>query len=384
MRTQIFARKSCCLAMAVMALSFAFASRAAENKVETGPSAPEKGFKSIFNGKDLTGWDGDPALWSVKDGAIVGQTTKEHPAEHNTFLIWTNGTVGDFEVRCDFKIFPNNNQGFANSGIQYRSKVLDKNGWVVGGYQADMEAGPNYTGILYEERMTRGIMATRGEKVVWDSKCLKRVVGSLGSPAELGAFVKKGDWNHYDVVAQGHHLRHFINGHEMVDVVDNCASKRADRGVLALQLHHGPPMTVEYRNFRLKNLAGNTSASAGDLKRMQGAWQVAGIEVGGEEAPAESVTNIEVHISGEKFKVLNLGSDAAGTFVLDSTQMPRQIEIHPESGPDAGQVWPGIYELENNSMKVCYSRIASRRPSSLQTGTDADLVLITYNRKAAE
>src|ERR1700693_3603848 len=83
------------------------------------------GFRKIFNGKDLTGWDGDPRLWSVKEGAITGQTTAENPATVNTFLIWTNGTVGDFELRCSFKIVPNNDKGFANSGIQYRSQVLD-------------------------------------------------------------------------------------------------------------------------------------------------------------------------------------------------------------------------------------------------------------------
>src|SRR5712671_7955785 len=91
----------------------------------------ENGFTSIFNGKDLTGWTGDPRLWSVKDGAITGQTTPENPAKGNTFLIWTNGTVGDFELRCSFKIDANNDQGFANSGIQYRSKVLDPGNWVV-------------------------------------------------------------------------------------------------------------------------------------------------------------------------------------------------------------------------------------------------------------
>src|SRR5882724_9528798 len=99
----------------------------------------DKESKSIFNGKDLAGWDGHPKLWSVKDGAIVGQTTAENPAKGNTFLIWTNGDVGDFELRCSYKLVANNDKGFANSGIQYRSKILDPSYWVVGGYQADME-----------------------------------------------------------------------------------------------------------------------------------------------------------------------------------------------------------------------------------------------------
>src|SRR6266446_6450370 len=145
----------------------------------------ENGFKSLFNGKDLSGWDGNPKLWSVKEGAITGQTTAENPAKGNTFLIWTNGEVSDFELRCSFKIVPGNDKGFGNSGIQYRSKILDPKNWVVGGYQADMEAGKTYTGILYEERMTRQIMAARGEKVVWDTNCVKRVVGSLGKSEDL-------------------------------------------------------------------------------------------------------------------------------------------------------------------------------------------------------
>jgi hypothetical protein len=213
----------------------------------------EKGFLPIFNGKDLTGWEGNPKLWSVKDGAITGQTTAENPAKGNTFLIWTNGTPGDFELRCSFKLVPGDAQGFANSGVQYRSKVLDPVNWVVGGYQADMEAGPTYTGILYEERM-RGIMALRGEKVVWDKDNKKQVVGSVGDAATIEASVKKGDWNDYIIIAKGNHLQQFVNGKQTIDVVDECEAKRAMSGVLALQLHAGAPMMAQFKNIRIKHL----------------------------------------------------------------------------------------------------------------------------------
>ena len=213
----------------------------------------EPGFESIFNGKDLTGWDGNPKLWSVKDGAITGQTTAENPAKGNTFLIWTKGTVADFELRCSFKLVPGDAKGFANSGIQYRSKVVDPANWVVGGYQADMEAGPTYTGILYEERF-RGIMATRGEKVVWDKDCKKQVVGSVGNADEIEASLKKGDWNDYVIIAQGNHLQQFINGKQTVDVTDDCEAKRAMSGILALQLHAGSPMMAQFKNIRIKKL----------------------------------------------------------------------------------------------------------------------------------
>src|ERR1044071_3028123 len=214
----------------------------------------EKGFTSIFNGKDLTGWSGDPRLWSVKDGAVTGQTTPENPAKGNTFLIWTNGTVSDFELRCSFKLGANNDKGFANSGIQYRSKVLDPANWVVGGYQADMDAGAVYTGTLYEERMTRATMAFDGEKVLWDQDCNRKLLGMMGSAAEIQAAVKKEDWNEYVIKAQGNHLQQFINGKPTVQVTDDCEAKRAMSGVIALQLHVGPPMMVQYKELQLKIL----------------------------------------------------------------------------------------------------------------------------------
>ena len=212
----------------------------------------EKGFKKLFNGKNLKGWNGNPDLWSVKDGTITGQTTEANPIKANTFLIWTNGTVGNFELRLSYKILPA--KGKANSGIQYRSKVLDTNNWIVGGYQADFEAGTKYSGILYEEKMTRGIMAERGEKVVWTKDCKKEVTGSVGNSDEIQAAIKDGEWNDYVVIAKGNHFQHFINGKQTVDVTDECESKRAMDGVLALQIHVGPPMTIQFKDVRIKKL----------------------------------------------------------------------------------------------------------------------------------
>jgi hypothetical protein len=215
--------------------------------------AADAGFEKLFNGKDLTGWTGDPKLWSVEQGVITGRTTPENPAKVNTFLIWTNGTVADFELRCEYKITPNNSANFGNSGIQYRSKVFDAERWTAGGYQADIEAGTNYTGILYEEKMTRGIMAQRGQKVLFTAEG-KKVTGSVGTPAEVEAAIKRGDWNEYVVIARGNHLQHFVNGKQTIDVVDEDAAKAAASGILALQLHVGQPMTIQFRNLRLKKL----------------------------------------------------------------------------------------------------------------------------------
>jgi hypothetical protein len=213
----------------------------------------EPGFVSLFNGADLTGWAGRPQHWSVEGGAITGRTTKEHPAEGNNFLIWTNGVVRDFEFRCSFKIEANNDVGFANSGIQYRSK--DFGNFVVGGYQADMEVGKSYTGILYEERM-RGILATRGQMVWVQPDGTKRVVGTMGSSEDILGAIKEGGWNHYVIIARGHHLTQIINGRVTIDITDDETGKSASEGILALQLHAGQPMTVQFKDIRLKNLDG--------------------------------------------------------------------------------------------------------------------------------
>jgi hypothetical protein len=220
---------------------------------QTNRLMAEEGFTSMFNGQDLTGWDGASNLWSVKDGVLIGQTTLENPAKENTFLIWTNGQPGDFEMRCQFKITPHNDEGFANSGIQYRSKIVKPSYWVVAGYQADMEAGPTYTGQLYEEK-GRGFLAMRGQKVLVHPDGKKEVTGSFGSLEDLGKEIHKGDWNDYVIIAQGNHLQQFINGKQMIDVVDEQTDKSASSGVIALQLHAGKSMTVEYKDLRIKLL----------------------------------------------------------------------------------------------------------------------------------
>lgn len=209
-----------------------------------------EGFKSIFNGKDLSGWEGKPEFWSVQDGAITGRTTRENPTDGNTFLIWRDGTVDDFELRLKFRIVG------GNSGIQYRSKALGD--FVVGGYQADFEAGKTYSGILYEER-GRGILALRGQKVVINDEGKPKVVGSVGDSEEIQAAIKPEQWNDYTIIARGNHLIHKINGLTTVDVTDNDKDKRAMSGILALQLHAGPPMTVQFKDIQLKRLplAGN-------------------------------------------------------------------------------------------------------------------------------
>ncbi len=212
--------------------------------------------KQLFNGKDLTGWKGQMEFWSVKDGAITGQTTKEVPAKENTFLIW-DGEVGDFELHFKYKLTDANGKadGFGNSGVQYRSKVVKPEYSVVAGYQADMECGKTYSGILYEEK-GRGILASRGQKVVIHegdepNKPKIEVTGEVGKSDEIQAGIHPAEWNEYVVIAKGGHLQHFINGKQTVDVTDETAIG-ARTGVLALQLHAGTPMTVQFKDIVLK------------------------------------------------------------------------------------------------------------------------------------
>lgn len=204
-----------------------------------------EGFRSLFNGNDLSGWDGNPKFWSVRDGAITGQTTSENPTKGNTFLIWKEGAVDDFELRLSYRIVG------GNSGIQYRSQDLGN--WVVGGYQGDFEAGDTYSGILYEEK-GRGILAQRGQKTEVGPEGKVRVVASLGETKDIQAGIKKEDWNDYTILAQGNQLTHIINGRVTVQVTDQQPEKRATSGVLALQLHAGPAMTVQFRNIRMRRL----------------------------------------------------------------------------------------------------------------------------------
>ena len=148
---------------------------------------------------------------------------------------------------------PGDSKGFANSGIQYRSKVADPSYWVVHGYQADMEAGPSYTGILYEEGI-RGIWLSAARRSSGTRTARSRSSARSGNAAEIEASVKKGDWNDYVIIAQGNHLQQFVNGKQTIDVMDEDEAKRAMSGVLALQLHAGPPMMAQFRNIRLKKL----------------------------------------------------------------------------------------------------------------------------------
>ena len=183
------------------------------------PAFSQDGFRPLFNGKSLDGWEGDSRLWTVRDGMIVGSTDKT-TITHNSFLIYRKAQFKNFELHVEAKLRNH------NSGVQFRSEALDD--YVVRGYQADMAEG-NWWGSIYEEKGTRGVMANG-----WKDKAEK--------------VVKPNDWNSIDITCIGDHIQVKVNGLLTADIHD---SARLD-GIIALQLHAGPPMEVAFRNLKIQ------------------------------------------------------------------------------------------------------------------------------------
>lgn len=220
------------------------------------PALAADDWVSLFNGKDLAGWDGDTRLWSVKDGVIHGETTAENPAKNNTFLVWRGGSPKDFELKIQFRMRN------GNSGIQYRSKEFDK--WRIAGYQAEV-VNEDTAGFLYHEA-GRASLVNVGDFVTIDKDGKKQVVGNVNDKAELvkAGFVKPKDWNAYHIICRGNHIIHYLNGYKTMELIDNDrVTNPADpkdnngasrEGLIALQIHVGPPMVVEFKDISLKTL----------------------------------------------------------------------------------------------------------------------------------
>ncbi len=216
------------------------------------PTGDEPGFQPIFDGKTLAGWEGDPKYWRVEDGALVGEITPETIIKSNTFIIWKGGAPADFELKADYRITSG-----GNSGINYRSVVVPDtvtptNKFALRGYQFDIDGANRYTGQNYEEK-GRLFHALRGQvtHVVGGRKPI--ILSTIGDSAALAEFITK-DWNGIHMIIRGNTLIHMLNGHLMSVVIDDDASGRAIKGEIGVQVHVGPPMKVEYRNFRLKEL----------------------------------------------------------------------------------------------------------------------------------
>lgn len=238
-----------------LSLLIVAAHAAAQSQDLQAPPEPP-GMEKIFNGKDLSGWDGDPRLWSVKDGVIHGETTEEKRASGNTFLIWQGGRTGDFQLRLSFRCTATN-----NSGIQYRSNHITegnvRNNWVVRGYQHEIRNQlelPSVAGFIYEEGGKRGRMCLVGEKAVWGTDGEKKVLDTLIDAEGYRKLFRLDDWNDVIIIAEGHHIRHYLNGRLILDCTDKHPQLARTDGILALQLHAGKPMWAEYRDIRIKHL----------------------------------------------------------------------------------------------------------------------------------
>lgn len=201
----------------------------------------------LFDGKTLKGWDGNPQFWRVEQGAIVGETTDAKRSPKNTFLIWKGGVVKDFELKVEFKLRNH------NSGIQYRSFPVKGKRWVVGGYQADIAEDPKWMGAAWGEGYKK-VLARPGQKtVVGATPADLQVVAQVGDPDAILAHINLDGWNSYHIIACGNQCIHKVNGIITAEFSES-ESDRLERGLIALQLHAGPPMEVRFRNIRLREL----------------------------------------------------------------------------------------------------------------------------------
>ena len=208
----------------------------------------EEGFIKIFNGKNLEGWQGDTLYWRVQDGILTGEVTAATLLKRNSFIIWKTKQPENFELQVDYRV-----SAHGNSGINYRSVLIDTLPFALKGYQADIDGEDNWSGQNYEER-GREFLALRGQKVIMESNQQPLLAASLGAKDSLQTFIKKEGWNTYRLVVNGNRMLHYINGVLMSDVTDNDKASRAMKGYIGVQVHVGPPMKIEYRDFMIKEM----------------------------------------------------------------------------------------------------------------------------------
>ncbi len=307
----------------------------------TGQTArAQDGWESIFDGKTLDKWDGNPEFWRVEDGAITGQTTEKLPTKGNTFIIWRGGETADFELKLEYKIIG------GNSGIQYRSFEVPNEKWVIGGYQADFEAGETYSGINYGERF-RGILAQRGQETVIGDDHKPTLVKQFGDTKEIQSKIKKEDWNTYHVIAKGFRFEHRINDVVTSIVTDEDKKDRREKGVLALQLHAGPPMKVQFRNIKIKQAKAEAKTSAVPSIRTTLVASVLG-QAGSGKKKALLLAGTPSHGFGAHDHLAGCSLLAK---LLNESGLPIEAEVHSLQK----QGWPSPEKLASANTIVIYS-----------------------------
>jgi len=203
----------------------------------------ENGFARIFNGKDLSEWDGDPRFWSVKNGVIRGLTTKDNVPDRSSFLIFEKGLLDNFELRLRFRITR------GDSGVQIRG--LDRGNWHASGYQAEISPDRNKMGVFSDEG-DRGVLAKAGQKVLISADGKRKVVGSVGERKKILAAYKEKDWNEMTIIGTGNRLVQKINGVVFSELIDNEKGKSSLSGILGLELGAGVPTLVEFKDIRVR------------------------------------------------------------------------------------------------------------------------------------
>jgi hypothetical protein len=234
------------------------------------------GWTQIFDGKTLTGWDGDTDVWHVEDGAIVGVSSPDHPSG-TTNIIWRGDEPANFELKMEMKLEGDG----ANGGIQYRSYHVDpmfrplpadltpeqrarrqqeqdlakkRAQWNVGGYQADFDFANKYTGQLYEQSSPRGIIAWRSQVVATEPGKKPTLLATLGSSDDLKSVIKPGEWNQVEIIADGNTLTHIVNGRVMAVLVDTDPNFARAKGLIAVEIEGPGNVKISHRNIWLKKL----------------------------------------------------------------------------------------------------------------------------------
>ncbi|HUF63702.1 MAG TPA: PVC-type heme-binding CxxCH protein [Verrucomicrobiales bacterium] len=215
------------------------------------PATDEEGFVSLFDGKTLTGWDGDPRFWKVEDGALTGEWDESNAPEGNTFLLWRGGKVADFHLKATYRISGAPN---GNSGIQFRSQ--DQGNFTMKGYQAGLASGPASLGRIFDEH-GRALLAERGTRALI-AEDGNTSTETFAAPAELMRHVRAGDWNTCEIIASGENITLRVNGKVMSELVDRQTGERDLYGMLGFQLHRMAPEKAQYKDIRLKQLPGGT------------------------------------------------------------------------------------------------------------------------------
>jgi hypothetical protein len=235
-----------------------------------------EGWTQIFDGKSLNGWDGPSDVWHVEDGAIVGVSSPANPSG-TTNIIWQGGEPANFELKLEMKL---DGTG-ANGGVQYRSHMVAPRldplpadltpeqreqrqkqqdlarkhaKWNMTGYQADFDFNNKYTGQLYEQSSPRGIIAWRSQVVATEPDKKPTLLGTLGSADEMKSFIKPGEWNQVEIIADGNTLTHIINGHVMAILVDTDPKYSQAKGLIALEIEGPGDLKISHRNIWLKKL----------------------------------------------------------------------------------------------------------------------------------